>query len=342
MWFFQYLGLDVDCTIRDVKIAFRKLVLRSHPDKFQNEVDKQRATVEFRKLYNAYKDALNFLEKSSHSPHTDTSKHKEKATQEETATQKETTNTNDEKEEDISDIIKLFNQVCRELDHETMIKFQEKIDKIPVILDATMPDFEKGFEILYDNFVHFQYKVILENMNYSNKSGFETFIVNKLIENEMGAKLYLEQRIAKLIKELYQIYDEHDKSKLMKWMENTLSSSYDYQQIIQTISKSINKPSEIDPLSVSREEIIKQNLILQNENKKMTIIILLSTGLEKWQKKSETQYWEQLRTDADKIAQVFPNAIKIKEILSSWYLTKRDRDQIKKCFQKKYKMFWKI
>ena len=343
MWFFQYLGLNINCTIRDVKIAFRKQVLRSHPDKFQNQIDKQQATIAFRKLYMAYKNAVTFLETTS----------QKKTTQEETKTPKKTktspekanthekTKTSPTKEgdkNDISDIIKLFNQICRELDQETIEQFLEKRKQIVTKLVQVMPDYEKGFKILQDNFIHFQYKTILENMNYPNKSEFKIFIQNKLTKGEAATTLYWKQRTTKFIEQIYQIYDDdhdHNKSKFTKWAENTLCH-YDYEQIIRTISQSINSipHQKMDVNSASPKEIKEMNKILKNENKKMEIIILLFNISEKCQKKTLANYQEQLQKNADKIVQVFPNAVEIKKVLSSWYLGNNDRQKIKKMLPK--------
>lgn len=50
----EILGLDKTATISDIKSSYRELVQIIHPDKCTNEKLKERATVEFKKVDDAY------------------------------------------------------------------------------------------------------------------------------------------------------------------------------------------------------------------------------------------------------------------------------------------------
>ena len=49
-------------TLQQVKSAYRKLVMKHHPDKFKSEANKQKATENFKKITNAYNFILDNLE----------------------------------------------------------------------------------------------------------------------------------------------------------------------------------------------------------------------------------------------------------------------------------------
>ena len=49
-------------TLQQVKSAYRKLVMKHHPDKFKSEANKQKATKNFKKITNAYNFILDNLE----------------------------------------------------------------------------------------------------------------------------------------------------------------------------------------------------------------------------------------------------------------------------------------
>lgn len=55
-WYLQKLGLTAGATERDIKKAFMKLSLKTHPDKVPPE-EKERATSEFREVSEAYQQA---------------------------------------------------------------------------------------------------------------------------------------------------------------------------------------------------------------------------------------------------------------------------------------------
>ena len=51
---YEILGLTPSATVSQIKTAYRKAALRSHPDKQRTEADRERATIEFSKISNAY------------------------------------------------------------------------------------------------------------------------------------------------------------------------------------------------------------------------------------------------------------------------------------------------
>lgn len=60
----KILGLkpNPSLTLQQVKSAYRKLVMKHHPDKFKSEANKQKATENFKKITNAYNFILDNLE----------------------------------------------------------------------------------------------------------------------------------------------------------------------------------------------------------------------------------------------------------------------------------------
>lgn len=50
-------------TVEDVKVAYRKLVLKHHPDRFKTQVNKAKATENFKRITKAYEEVLADFEK---------------------------------------------------------------------------------------------------------------------------------------------------------------------------------------------------------------------------------------------------------------------------------------
>lgn len=48
------LGLSVSASKKDIRDAYRQLVVKNHPDKFQDEIDKQVAEKNFKRIQEAY------------------------------------------------------------------------------------------------------------------------------------------------------------------------------------------------------------------------------------------------------------------------------------------------
>lgn len=50
-------------TVEDIKVAYRKLVLKHHPDHFKTQVNKAKATENFKRITKAYEEVLTDFEK---------------------------------------------------------------------------------------------------------------------------------------------------------------------------------------------------------------------------------------------------------------------------------------
>ena len=50
----KILGLDIAASKNDIRSAYRALAVKNHPDKFQDEVDKQIAEKNFKRIQEAY------------------------------------------------------------------------------------------------------------------------------------------------------------------------------------------------------------------------------------------------------------------------------------------------
>ena len=50
----KILGLELTATKSDIRTAYRELVVKNHPDKFQDDVDKQIAERNFKRIQEAY------------------------------------------------------------------------------------------------------------------------------------------------------------------------------------------------------------------------------------------------------------------------------------------------
>ena len=46
------------CSVEDIKTAYRKLVLKHHPDRFKTQANKDKATENFKRITKAYEQAL--------------------------------------------------------------------------------------------------------------------------------------------------------------------------------------------------------------------------------------------------------------------------------------------
>jgi hypothetical protein len=69
------LGLDYSASKSDIREAYRKLVVKNHPDKFQDDVEKQVAERNFKRIQEAYeflmdlKPAINMEDRMRQSGH---------------------------------------------------------------------------------------------------------------------------------------------------------------------------------------------------------------------------------------------------------------------------------
>jgi hypothetical protein len=124
---FRRLGIERGSSDRQqIKQAFRRLAHETHPDRFTNPIDKERATVAFRELYKTYQEALTAESSGSVTP-------------EQNQNARRTTD---------SSIRKAFQDICDELDRSSDAYQRESWSQLTRSVQEAWPDRDLTWKIV--------------------------------------------------------------------------------------------------------------------------------------------------------------------------------------------------